>query len=132
MASEPSLREVIKSRLGDAALGEQTEAAVERRLHHALFFEYIGKGPVAHHRREAVALANGVGHPRAHEGGVGHGGLVLVAGVELAPDERGVGVGGSGDLVMNFFDGAADHLRSWNIFVGAEDVFGSVVAVNVG
>ena len=33
---------------------------------------------------------------------------------------------------MNFFDCAADHARSRNIFVRAENVFGFVVAIDVG
>ncbi len=119
-------------RFGNAALGEQTEAAIKRRLHHALLFKNIGEGPVTHHFREAVALANGVGHPRSHESCVRDGGLVHVAGVEFAPNERSVRVGRSGDLVVNFFDRAANHAGAGNIFVRAEDVFGFVVAVDVG
>src|SRR6266700_3413327 len=124
-------RKVVEHRFGDAALGEQPESAVEQSLHHALFLKNIRERPVAHYFGEAVALANGVGHPRSHKGGVRHRGLVHVAGVELAPDERSVRVGGSGNLVMNFLDRAADHLRSWNVLVRAEDVFRFIVPVDV-
>ena len=86
-------REVVEGGFGDAALGEQTKTAVEGRFDHALFLKNIGERPVAHHRGEAVALANGVGHPRSHEGSVRYGGFAHIAGVELAPDERSVRIG---------------------------------------
>src|SRR5260221_10827092 len=93
-------REIVERRFRDAALGEQTEPTVERRLYNALLFKYIGERPVAHHFSKAVALANGVGHPRSHEGGVRHGGLVSVDPVALAPDERRGREQGSGGLVL--------------------------------
>src|SRR5580704_18220125 len=42
-------RKVVENRLRDAALGEQTEAAIKRRLHHSLFLKHIRKSPIAHH-----------------------------------------------------------------------------------
>ncbi len=122
---------VLGEPASSGAFGEQAEAAVEGRFHNALFFKNIGESPVAHHFGESVALANGVGHPRAHEGAVRDGGLVHIAGVELAPDERHVGVSGSGYLIMNFLDCSADHVRPGDFFMSAEDVFGLIVAVHV-
>ncbi len=124
-------REVVEGGLRNAPFGEQTKAAVEWRFHDALFFKNIRERPVAHHFGEAVALADGVGHPRSHKGCVRHSGLVHIARVELAPDEGRIRESGCGDLFVNFFDCAADHLISWNLFVRAEDILGLVIAVDV-
>ena len=97
MRRSPSLcrmRKTLSDGLGDVVGGDQAEAAIERRAHHALLLEDVGEGPVVHALGQAVAEADIVGEPRAHEGGVGDVGLVGVAGVVLGEDERDVGVRG--------------------------------------
>src|SRR5579859_2021838 len=123
--------EIVESRFGNAAFGKYAEAAVERRFHHALLFEDIGKGPVAQHFGEAVAFANGVGEEGAHVGAVGYLGLIAVIGIVFGPDEWNVRIGGSRDLLVHLFNRAADHFVARDIFVSAEDVFGLVISVDV-
>ena len=80
---------------------------------------------------QAVALADGVGEPWTHEFGVGNRGLVHVAGVVFAPDQRQVRLGRRLDLLMHMLHRAANHLIARNIFVGAENVAGVVIGIDV-
>src|ERR1700680_446913 len=120
-------REVVEGWLWNAALGKNAKPAVERSLDDALFLEHVGKGPIAHHFRQAVAFANGVGQKRSHVGTVGNLGLIAVVGVVLGPDEWDMRIGGGGDLLMHFAYGAADHCIARDAFVGTEDVFRFVI-----
>ena len=124
-------RKVVEGGLGNAALGKQTEASVERRFHDALFLEHVRESPVTHHLDKAVALANRVCDPWAHKCCIRHRGLVHVAGVEFAPDQRHARVGGSADLVVNFLDGAADHLIPRDSLMRAKNILGPIVPINV-
>src|ERR1700736_2670722 len=45
--------ERIERRLRQTAFGQQTKTAVEGLLHDSLLFEDVGKGPIAHHLRQA-------------------------------------------------------------------------------
>ena len=101
--------ESVEGGLGNAVFGDETEAAVEGGFDDALFFEDVGEGPVAHGFGETVALADGVGKPWAHVDRVGNVGLVGVAGVVLAEDQRQFRKRRSGDLVVYLADGAAYH-----------------------
>ena len=121
-----------KGRLGNSSGSDQSIATVERFFHHALFFENIREAPVRHLVHQPVALPDGVGHPRPHIYGVGNLRLVLVTGVELAPDQRQRGQGRSLDLIMHLLYRPAHHAVARNVFIGAKHVFCAVVAVNVG
>ena len=123
--------ERVERGLVDAVLRDQPEAAVERRLHHALFLEHVGERPVAHDLHLAGALADGVGQPRPHEHAVGDVGQVGVAGVVLAEDQRQVRVGRRGDLLVHLVHRAADHVAARDVLIGVEHVLGGVVAVDV-
>src|SRR5271170_171478 len=124
--------EGVEGRLGDSVFGDQAEATVERGLDYALLFEDVGEGPVTHSLGEAVALTDGAGEPWSHVDAVGDVGFVGVAGVVFAEDERHFGKRRGGDLVVDLCDRAADHAVAGDLFVGAEDVFGGVVRVDVG
>src|SRR5258708_24846221 len=97
---------VIEGGFRSTTLSEQAEAPVKRCLDYSLLLKYVGEGPVAHAVHQSVALTNGVGQPRSHERAVGHLRLIAVVGVELAPDQRDFGIGGSGDLAAHFLNRA--------------------------
>src|ERR1019366_7144475 len=63
--------EDVEGGFGYVVRGHQAESAVERRAHDPLLLKDVGEGPVSHALREAVAEADVVGEPWAHEGGVG-------------------------------------------------------------
>src|SRR5260370_222172 len=116
-------RKIIERGLGNAALGEQSEATVERSLDDALLLEAVRKGPVTHHLLPTGTVSNRVGQVRYHVCAISDLRLITVVGVVFGPDEGHMRVGRGGDLLMHLFYGAADHLIARDVFVGAEDVF---------
>ena len=85
--------ECVERRFGDVPGGDEPEAPVKRPLHHTRFLEYVGKGPVAHHFGQAIALADGVGEKRAHVGAVGDLRLVDGGVVNNSPISRAAELG---------------------------------------
>src|ERR1700730_6495114 len=63
--------EGIECRLRYSLRSNQSKASVEGRFHYSLLFENVGKSPVRHHVHKTIALADGLGHPRAHVSRVG-------------------------------------------------------------
>src|ERR1017187_6485960 len=55
--------EGVERRLRQTIGGNEPVTSVERLLHHALLFKYVGKSPVGEHVDQAVALADRVGKP---------------------------------------------------------------------
>src|SRR5260370_33180881 len=98
--------EIVEWWFRNAPPGQKSKAAIKWRLHDALLLEYIGKGPIAHHFRQTIALANGVGQERTHVGAIGHRRLIAVVGVVFGPDEGHFRIGRGCDLLMHFFYGA--------------------------
>ena len=82
--------------------------------------------------RQAVALADGIGQPWPHEDSVGDGRLVLIARIVFAKNDGQARARRIDHLLMHLLCSPANHLRSWNFFVCSKNVFGRVVAVNVG
>src|SRR5882762_2132525 len=121
-------REIVEGGFWNAALGQDAKAAIKWRLHNALLLEYIRKSPIAHHFRQTIALANGVGQERTHVSAIGHWRLIAVVGIVFGPDKRHLRIRRSGDLLMHFFYGAAYHFVARNAFVGSEDIFGFVIS----
>src|ERR1700737_1433330 len=116
-------RKIIESGFGNAALGEQPKATVERSLGDSLFLEDVRKSPITHHFGQPVTLTNSVGQERSHVSAVGHLRLIAVVGVVLGPDEWHLRIGRGGNLLMHLFYGAADHVIARNGFVRSKDVF---------
>ena len=77
-------------------------------------------------------MADGVGKPGAHEGGVGHVGLVFVAGIVFGEENGELGPGRCFHLIVHFGRGAANHLRARDRFVREQNVLGLVIAVDMG
>jgi len=63
---------------------------------------------------------------------IGDIGLVLVTGVEFAPDQRKAGHARRFDLVMYFIYCATDHAIPRNVFLRSENVFRRIVGIDVG
>ena len=79
-----------------------------------------------------VALADSIGQPWSHEDSVGDGRLGHIARIVFAKNDGQARAHRIDHLLMHLSCSPANHLRSWNCFVCSKDVFGRVVAVNVG
>src|SRR5882762_11036770 len=123
--------ERCERRFGNPSSCNQAVTTIERLFHNALLFENVGEAPVRHFIHQPVTLTDGVGHPRAHIYGVGDLRLILVTGVEFAPDQGEAGKGRGLDLVMHLFYSPADHALARNTFVSAEHIWCAIVSIYV-
>src|ERR1700684_3304297 len=123
--------ESVEGGLRQVVLRDQTKAAVERLLDHALFLENVGERPIRQDVDQTIALANRIGDPWPHEDRIGDVRFILVARVVLTPNNWKLGKRRFRYLIVNLVNGTADHLRARNLLACAEDILRRVISIDM-